>query len=447
MTPDEAIAWWYQRIDFERKPAKPGDLKLDRMRALLRALGDPHQRMRIVHVAGTKGKGSTSAMLASVLGAAGYRVGLFTSPHLCDVAERIQVDGVPIGRNELAARMAEVARAVAQMGQGDEAYESPTFFEIGTALGFQHFDCRRVDVAIVEVGLGGRFDSTNVCQPNLSIITDISIDHTAQLGDRLSLIAREKAGIIKPGAPVVTTAEDPEAFDVIKRIAREKKAPLTALRRDFDFDYRPGRIDTSECKLPQMRVQTQMQSWPSLEIGLFGRHQAANAAGVVATVEALRHVGFVIGDDAVAKGLANVRWPARLELVGKRPFILLDCAHNVASAQALVDTIHDSFVDAGCKHLVFAVSSDKQVAEMARVLASCFDQFHLTRYGNNPRCLAPEDTAELLRSVRGDVRYSLHDDAAEALEQARSAAGPNDLIVVSGSVFLAGELRPLLVRS
>src|SRR5215207_4609696 len=238
MTYDEALAFWYGRIDYERRQPRPGDLKLDRMRAFLRRLGDPHRRVRSVHIAGTKGKGSTSAILASILRAAGYRTGLFTSPHLSDVSERVQVDGVPIGRDEIAARIVEVTAAVAELDREGNPARSPTFFEVITALVFLHFDCRRVDVAVLEVGLGGRFDSTNVCLPLVSVITNISFDHMAQLGDKLALIAKEKAGIIKPGRPVVSTAEAHEAQAVIERIAAERQAPLQLLGRDFHFDYR-----------------------------------------------------------------------------------------------------------------------------------------------------------------------------------------------------------------
>lgn len=445
MTPDEAIAWWYGRIDFERKPAKPGDLKLDRMRALLRALGDPHRRLRIVHVAGTKGKGSTSAMLESVLRAAGYRVGLFTSPHLSDVSERIQVDGVPISRPELAARMVEVAAATHAIEQGGGLDRAPTFFEVGTALGFLHFVCRQVDIAVVEVGLGGRFDSTNVCQPLFSIITNISFDHMAQLGDRLALIAREKAGIIKRGRPVVCTATAPGAFEVIDQIAREKQAPLAALEREFRFHYRPGRIN-SACELAQIQVDMPCHSWPWLEVGLLGPHQAANAAGVVAAVEVLRHQGLVIDDRAVARGLAEVHWPARMEVVARDPLVVLDCAHNVASVEALVETLRESIQVSGPKHLVFAVSSDKQVPEMLKELAPAFDHIYLTRYGNNPRCLAPAAAAQMLGEIGSRAQCSLHERADDALRAACAEAGLSGLVVVTGSVFLAGEVRPLLVK-
>lgn len=440
MTYEEAIAYWYGRIDFERKAAKPADLKLDRMRAVLKSLGDPHHQLRIIHVAGTKGKGSTSAMLASVLQAARYRVGLFTSPHLSDVTERIQVDGVPISHEELAVRLRELAEAIRPMESSGDPLRVPTFFEIATALGFSHFLCRQVDIAIVEVGLGGRFDSTNVCTPLVSVITNISFDHMAQLGDKLALIASEKAGIIKPGRPVVSTADAPEAQAVIERIAAERQAPLRLLGRDFQFEYRT--------QPPGVRVRTRLKEWPWIPLrNLYGHHQAANASGVVAVVEELRKLGLSIGDAAVSDGLSSAKWPARLEVTGQRPTVLLDCAHNVASAEALVDTIQESFPVAGKKHLILAVSSDKQVAEMLQVLGPKFDYFYLTRYGNNPRCFPPEQAASLLKSAVPDAHISQHAVAANALAAAKAAAGADDLIVVSGSVFLAGELRPLLVPS
>lgn len=444
MTYDQALAYWYGRIDFERKSPQASDMKLDRMKAVLRHLGDPQRHLRIIHVAGTKGKGSTSAILASVLRTAGYRVGLFTSPHLSDVAERIQVDGTPISREELAVRMAEIASALRPLEEAGDPRLVPTFFEIGTALGFLHFVCRRVEVAIVEVGLGGRFDSTNVVTPLVSVITNISFDHMALLGDKLALIAREKAGIIKRRRPVVATVEAPEALAVIEKIAAERKAPLTALGRDFQFDYRPGRLGS---QLPQLRVSTSKRQWAWMSLGLFGQHQSANAAGVVAVIERLREIGLPIDDLAVSRGLQNVVWPARLEVVGQRPLILLDCAHNVASAQALVDTLADSFVLSGKKRLVVAISNDKQVSEMLQLLGPRFDHFYLTRYANNPRCMAPEQIADLLATVCPNASVSFYLVASAALRQAQFDSQPDDLIAITGSVFLAGELRPLLVPS
>src|SRR5207247_4248793 len=234
MTYDEALAFWYERIDYERRTPQPGDLKLDRMRALLHRLGDPHEQLRFVHVAGSKGKGATCAMLESVLRHAGYRTGLFTSPHLEDVRERIQVNRELIPKDELTACMQIVkpaAEALAAEGQ------PPTFFEVGTAVGFLHFLRHGVDIAIIEVGLGGQFDSTNVITPLVSVITSISLEHAAMLGETVEAIAFEKAGIIKPGVPVVSGVTEPGPKAVIERVAKERGAPVTQLDADFRYLY------------------------------------------------------------------------------------------------------------------------------------------------------------------------------------------------------------------
>jgi dihydrofolate synthase/folylpolyglutamate synthase len=432
MTYDEALAWWYGRIDFERRAPVPGDLKLDHMRALLRAVGDPHRRVRVVHVAGSKGKGSTSAMLATVLRAAGYRVGLFTSPHLSAVEERIQVDGVPISRDEIAVLLTEIRDRI-------DVTLAPTFFEVGTAVGWLHFVRRRVDVAILEVGLGGRFDSTNVCSPLLSVITSISYDHTKFLGDTLAEIAFEKAGIIKPGRPVVSAVAGPEARPVVERVAAERVAPLAELDRDFSFACRPGRVDRVA---PTVTICTGSRTWPEMQLGLLGKHQAANAALVVAGVERLRDEGLAIPDAAVARGLADVVWPARMEVLGRSPWVVLDCAHNTASVRALVETLADSFPP--CRRLlVFASSNDKDVPGMLRVLAPHFAHFYLTQFGNNPRAVPPAQLAAWLGEI-ADVPRDAVPSADAAWRMARAAAGPADMVVVTGSVFLAGELRPAM---
>src|SRR5262245_2425150 len=286
MTYEEALAFWYGRVNYERQAAQPGDLKLDRMRALLHRLGDPHDRLRTVHVAGSKGKGSTCAMLASVLRAAGYRTGLFTSPHLVDVRERIQIDGELIAEGELAALMEEIRPAAEAL---EAEGQPPTFFEVGTALGFLHFRRQRCDVAVVEVGLGGRFDSTNVLTPLVSVVTSISLDHTAILGDQVEKIAFEKAGIIKAGVPVVSGVTDPAAQEVIRRVAAERGAPLTQLGTDFHYRYEPWSSpdrpwwEWGACP-NGVQVTTRLREWPVLPVRLAGEHQAANAAVAVACI-------------------------------------------------------------------------------------------------------------------------------------------------------------------
>jgi dihydrofolate synthase/folylpolyglutamate synthase len=458
LSPKQALAFWFGRINYEQRSPRPSDLKLERMHALLDLLGNPHRGLAIVHVAGSKGKGSTAAMVASILREAGYRTGLFTSPHLCRVEERIQVDGEPVPAEELTALLNEVYPAVRVLDRqaGPDAGEV-TFFEVATALGFLHFARRRVDAAVLEVGLGGRFDSTNVCQPRVALITSISHDHTSQLGNRLSQIAMEKAGIVKPGRPAVSGARAPAARQVIEAICRERGAPLRQLGKEISYRHQPGIVTGDGGRLPRVQVVTDRRSWPAMEVGLLGDHQAANAALAVAATEHLGDEGFRIDDRAVAAGLARVQWPARLEVLGRRPLVVLDCAHNVASARALVDTLKKSFpgyadpgqVDPppaprpGKRLLLFAGSRDKDLAGMFRVLAPHFAHFFLTPFSQNPRSAPPDRMAAMLRAV-AEVPLSTHANPTQAWQAARAMAAPEDLICVTGSVFLAGELRPLL---
>jgi dihydrofolate synthase/folylpolyglutamate synthase len=445
MTYEQALAYWFSHVNYEQRAPAPADLKLDRMRALLARLGDPHRRLRVLHVAGSKGKGSVSAMLACILQRAGYRTGLFTSPHLERLEERFQVDRRPILPGELAVLLGEARDAVetARPGSVVSADNPPTFFELATAVGFLHFVRRRVDAAVVEVGLGGRLDSTNVCLPVLSVITSISHDHTRVLGERLASIAREKAGIVKPGRPAISGATVAEAGAVIDEVCRQRHAPLARLGAEFRYTYRPGKVDGEGMARPVVVVTTRQRRWPELELNLLGRHQAANAAVVVACVEELRRLGWHVPDDAVAKGLAEVFWPARMEVVGRRPFVVLDCAHNVASALALVETLQESF-PAGQRLLLFAGSGDKDLAGMFRVLSAHFAHAYMTQFTSNPRAVPPNQLAELWAEA-GGASASAHADPHAALAAALGASGREDLVCITGSVFLAGELRPLLV--
>jgi dihydrofolate synthase/folylpolyglutamate synthase len=451
---EQALAFWFGRINYEQRTPLPSDLKLERMQLLLERLGNPHESLRIVHVAGSKGKGSTSALVASVLRAAGYRTGLFTSPHLVRVDERIQIDGEPIPTADLTTLLHEVRRAVLDLEREGPAHlGAVTFFEVATALGFLHFARRLVEAAVLEVGLGGRFDSTNVCRPLVSVITSISFDHTRQLGNRLSQIAREKAGIVKPGRPVVSGARAVPARHVIEAVCRERSAPLRQLDAALRYRYVPGCVTTALSRLPRVTVETDRHAWSAMQVGLLGEHQAANAALAVATVEHLRDEGYRIDDPAVAAGLAGVHWPARLEVMGRRPLIVLDCAHNTASAEALLATLRTSFPEHaprsdggnGKRLLVFAGSSDKDLAGMLRILTPYFHHFYLTRYANNARSVAPSQLASLLP---GDAiaSFSTHERSEEAWQAAQAAAAPDDLVCITGSVFLAGELRPVVLR-
>jgi len=442
MTYSEAMQFWYSRVNYEQRSAQPGDLKLDRMLALLDLLGNPQRRLQVVHVAGSKGKGSTSAMLATILTRAGYRTGLFTSPHLVHVEERFQVDGQPISPAELVTLLDEVGVAV----RNPQLADGLTFFEIATAVGFLHFVRRRVQVAVLEVGLGGRFDSTNVCQPAVSIITSISFDHTQQLGNTLAKIAWEKAGIVKPGRPVVSGVRLPEPREVIERVCRENHAPLAQLGVDFHYRHEAAVVDGGHqgANAPRsptrVEITTKSRRWPKMELALVGEHQAANAALVVAAVEELRRTGLHIADEAVGQGLAEVQWPARLQVIRREPLVVLDCAHNVASAQALVNALATSYplAPGGRRLLIFASSRDKDIQGILQVLAPLFDHLFLTQFHNSTRFVAPQQLAELLPDSPRNA-HTLCPDTTSAWHQALAMAQPTDLVCITGSLFLAGE--------
>ncbi len=314
-------------------------------------------------------------------------------------------------------------------------------------MAFVHFARREVDVAVLEVGLGGRFDSTNVCMPLASVITSISLDHTQQLGDRLSSIAMEKAGIVKSGRVVISGATAPEARAVIQATSRERNAPLRELNTDFHFEYEPGLVvagDARRLRKPRVRITTAERAWPQMELGLLGEHQAANAAVAVATVEELQRGGLIIDDQAVALGLANVWWPGRLEVVRYEPLVVLDCAHNVASVQALIETLLTSFPPVR-RRLVFAVSADKDVAGMVSLLAPHFEHVYFT-ISSNRRSAVPAELAAI-NATLGGPPATVCPTPKDAWEAAYAAAAPSDLVCITGSVFLAGDLRPLAIRN
>jgi dihydrofolate synthase/folylpolyglutamate synthase len=445
VTYEQAIDFWFRRINYEQNTPQQGDLKLDRMRALLGRLGDPQDRLRIVHVAGSKGKGSTAAMLAAILQAAGYRTALFTSPHLVSVEERIQIDRQPIPAPELAALMDEIRRACTGPA-GQNLERELTFFEIGTALGFLHFARRRADIAVIEVGLGGRFDSTNVCRPLASIITSISLDHTQLLGNTPEQIAFEKAGIIKPARATISGVRGSGPRRVIADICRQRGSAMRQVDADFGYEHEPGLVREGEQREPVVHVRTWRRAWPELHLGLIGEHQAQNAAVAVATVEVLGEMGLPVGEPAVRSGLARVDWPARMEILCRQPLAVLDCAHNTASANALVQALRESFPrPPGARRLlVFAGSRDKDLEGMLRVLALPFDRIFLTRFRDSPRATAPEELIALVPEERRAATVMIG-SAAQAWSEARREAGDHDLICVAGSVFLAGELRPLML--
>ena len=438
------------RINYERNPPHQGvaEFKLDRMREFLARLGNPERDLKIVHVAGTKGKGSTSTLIASALTAAGLRTGLYTSPHLDRVEQRLAIDGQACYPEEFHALVDAVWPVVEAMDQAATAADppyahGPTYFEILTAMAFLHFARSRTDAVVLEVGLGGRLDSTNVCQSTVAVITSISFDHTQQLGNTLTAIAGEKAGIIKPGVPVISGVLAPEAQVEIHRIAREQNAKVLQLGRDFRFTYYPPKEIAAEGRFAaSLDYEEDNDNLLQVPLNLLGQHQGANAAVALATLNELKRQGWVLPEAALRLGFARAQLPARIELVAHRPSVVLDAAHNVASIEALLQVLQQQF--AGRRLLlIFATTQDKDVRGILSRLIPCFDEIVLTRYQNSPRGVPLEQLTALAREL-GCTTYHTFENLQAAWEYTREIAQPDDLVCITGSFFLASEFRRIL---
>ena len=364
-----------------------------------------------------------------MLRAAGYRTGLYISPHLHTFCERIQVSGGMIERDEVAALVDEIEPHVA-------AVPGLTWFEIVTAMGLLYFARQQVDVAVVEVGLGGRLDATNVVTPLVSVITSLSLDHTAWLGNTLAQIASEKAGIVKPGVPVVSAPQKDEALDVIERVCEESKSPLTLVGRDWL--YAPGQIEPGGQWFARLRPDWYQNFWPQPEfywIPLLGRHQIVNATTALAVLDLLRAQRLTISPDAVEQGLRSVHWPARMEVLSREPLVVTDGAHNGESAQRLEAALREWFP--GRKWtLIFGASSDKDFAAMFDALLPMTSRVILTR-ARTARAADPERLAELV-TARGK-QVEVAESVADALDLALRGADDGAGVIVTGSLFVAAE--------
>lgn len=461
LTYSAAIEFLYSRVNYETTsdiPYRGGEFRLARMRDLLSRLNDPQTRMPIVHVAGTKGKGSTATMIASVLERAGYCTGLYTSPHLNKIEERAAVDGVACSESELVDLVATIMPVVQAMDDAASlrGRRGPTFFEITTALALLHFERRQVDLVVLEVGLGGRLDSTNVCAPLVSVITSISFDHTHLLGNTLAEIAGEKAGIIKPGVPVVTGVTQDEPLNVIRSVAARHGCEMLTLGEDFEFDYvAAAQASPRHCEMSyRPRDRRSGRQFNGLRLKLLGRHQAANAAVVVATLERLRDLGWELPEQAIRDGLANASFPARIEVIAQRPTIVVDAAHNCASIEALVATLDESFPPSP-RLLIFATSRDKDARGMLRLLLPKFDEVIVTRFVGNPRSAPPEDLLALAHGLCAEANYRgpsldnirLAPDPQSAWQSACDVVSRDHLLCITGSSFVAAEIRAMILSS
>ena len=449
MTYDEAMAYLESLTNYEhtRDPGAMRRVPLERMRRLCRRLGDPQRRFRSVLVAGTNGKGSVCAMLYSMLREGGLRVGLYTSPHLEHVRERIRVweggtgDGSRthgedwIHEEDLAA-LVERLRPELDALRAESPDEGPTYFEALTAVAFMHFSERRVEIAVLEVGLGGRLDATNVVEQAVSVIGPIGEDHTEILGREPAAIAREKAGIIKPGQTVISAPQRDEVLDVLQAACHEQGVPLFVVGRDVTAAVQRHSLDGLECSLTGLRG-----AYESVAIPLLGRHQAQNAALAVGAMEALADTGVPYG--LVERGLSQVEWSGRIEAVHDCPLILMDGAHNPEAADALAGTLTE-LCPGRPIHLLVGMSKDKSPEEFGRRVGRLAASAICTR-SRHPRALDPAQLAGRLWPYCPDVHVM--PDAVDALTYLLNVVSAQDVVVVTGSLFLVGELRSAIRQS
>jgi len=405
---------------------------LEAITRIMGALGDPHRRYPTAIVAGTNGKGSTSAILASILRHAGYRPGLYTSPHLVRVNERMQVNGREISDQEFAHSFGAIRETVDLLLAQNLLELRPSFFEFLTATAFLHFARARVDFAVLEVGMGGRLDATNVTEPRVAVITNIDLDHQQFLGTTRAEIAREKAGVIKPGRPVVSACADPEAAAVIRRRAEELGAPLVeaaSLARIANLRDRQGRFEFD--------FELNGDYFSDLVLPLLGRFQVENAVAAVTAAWQLRGQGLRITHSAILEGLRHASWPGRLEKINERPLVLLDGAHNPAGARAVATFVQDQLKGRKLR-LVYASMRDKAIGEISEILFPLAQEVYLTQ-PEQPRAASPE---EILAEARfRPSRVILEPSPSRALERAVQASAPEDAVLAAGSLFLVGAIK------
>lgn len=435
-TISQGLNYLFSRTDYEKQTKLRYNVttfSLERMEKLLRMLGNPHKKVTTAHIAGTKGKGSTATMLAGMLQANDYQCGLYTSPHVTSLGERISLNGKNISDSELLGLINRIYAPVEKMAKTD----TPTFFEIFTAMAFLYFADKKVDIAVIETGLGGRLDSTNVISPAVVGITSISIDHQNLLGNTIDRIAAEKAGVLKEGVPTVTVQQDPIAMRVLKEHAARVKSPLSVTGKDIDFSYR---FESSREYGPHNRIciTTPTSRFEHLRVPLPGEHQAINCGLAIAMLDKLKAGGYEINDDKAAVGLQKVSMPGRMELISSDPRILIDAAHNGASIKALIQAIgqhvpYDSMI------VIFGCGSDKDVRGMLEQLQYGADKVIFTR-SNSPKAIYPEELAEMYTEICGKMCQTAV-NIRQAVQIAGNAIARGDLICVTGSFYLVGQAK------
>ncbi|MFC1738105.1 bifunctional folylpolyglutamate synthase/dihydrofolate synthase [Planctomycetota bacterium] len=432
----QAIDYLHAKTDYEKQERLRYNVttfNLTRMRKLLSLLGNPHKKIHTIHIAGTKGKGSTATMVAKMLEANDYKVGLYTSPHLVSLHERIMVNSRMVSENKMLGLMNRIYAPIEKLSKND----GPTFFEILTSIAFMYFVDEQADIAVIETGLGGRLDSTNVIKPKVVGITSLSIDHQQQLGDTLELIAKEKAGVFKRGIPIVTVEQKSEAMRVLKSEAASVKAPLSVTGGDIDFSYR---FEASAEHGPHTRIclTTETSKFEHLRVPLQGRHQAINCALALAIVDKLKSRGFETDNNKTAEGLNKVKLLGRMEMICHDPRVLIDAAHNADSIKALMFAIgqsipYDSMV------VIFGCNKDKDIEGMLDKLQYGADKVIFTR-SSSAKAMSPDQLAEMYTNMCSKMCQSAM-SLGEALRLANSAIGKEDLICITGSIYLIGQAK------
>jgi len=431
MTFSAAVQYLDSFLNYENLPTYDYEaLKLERIKGLCSRLGNPHLGLKCIHIAGTKGKGSTAAMIFSILKKSGYKVGLYTSPHLVSFRERIRINDELISEEAICSLLDKIKPAIDVIDKKSDMY--PTFFEVYTALAFCYFKEANCDLCVLEVGLGGRLDATNIIEnPLCCAITPISYEHTDKLGATLEQIASEKAGIIKENSICVSSVQQTEAMSVIRNRCLEKRCKLYELGKDIR--YTPKAVDGPR---QLFSVSGMSGEYPNLELGLLGEHQCMNAAAAIGVLESLRIYGIIIGPEEIREGLPDIEWPGRLQLISERPQIIVDGAQNRASAFALKKAVKKLF-----KYnkliLILGVSQDKDIKGICDELVPISDEVILTK----ATLSRAKEPAMLKEFVNKSAKVT--NGVKEAFGIARDSAAPSDLILVAGSLYIVGEVMQL----
>ena len=433
-----ALAYIEQFIDYERSPDFARQARfynLNRITQLLDLIENPHERLKVIHVAGSKGKGSTAAIIASVLTHAGYKTGLYTSPHLITPRERCRIDNELISESEVACYIGKLKPAIETVS--DSEFGRVSFFEIYTALAFIYFADKGTDFAVIEVGLGGRLDATNIVSPVTTVMTPIGLEHTSILGETYTEIATEKAEIIKQKCPVAVAPQHPEAYTVIEKVAKERNAPIVEVKNIVEKkSYKPILNSDGVTKAQQFDVETATENYRQLILPLLGHHQYINASTAIAAIECLKHKGYEITKDSIYEGFKNVTWHGRFQLIKSSPLVVLDGAHSPVSMEVLCSTIRDSI---SYTQVVFIVSlmKDKDLASIGKIISKTADSVIVTQIPDNPRVIPAETIHDSWSGLFQNIK--IHKTPKEAITMGLSSASPTDLICVTGSLYLVGQ--------